>query len=190
MATDIEELRFVADLAHNGGVMQAKIEHLENENARLRSDNEQLRDELARVRAEFEEMKATKQQNSPTYVVNNFFLLSMPKTYKYVSALDNNERRFVGHFIHQTLEDGTPQSVFAQVDEMTQLEGKPEERLADAMEELAKKPSTQNFYGDTVSEKTVIPSVGNYKPQIATQNIEAPMPSLGQQQEPKQLEDE
>lgn len=44
--------------------------------------------------------------------------------------------------------------------------------------------------GDNVSEKTVIPSVGNYKPQIATQNIETPMPPLGQPQEPKQLEDE
>ena len=41
-----------------------------------------------------------------------------------------------------------------------------------------------------VDHQTVIPSVGNYKPQITTQNIEAPMPSLGQQQEPKQLEDE
>ena len=46
-------------------------------------------------------------------------------------------------------------------------------------------------YGNTyIKEQTVIPSVGNYKPQIATQNIEAPKPSLGQQQEPKQLEDD
>ena len=46
-------------------------------------------------------------------------------------------------------------------------------------------------YGNTyIKEQTVIPSVGNYMPQISTQNIEAPMPSLGQQQEQKQLEDE
>ena len=46
-------------------------------------------------------------------------------------------------------------------------------------------------YGNTyIEEQTVIPSVGNYKPQITTQNIEAPMPLLGQQQEQKQLEDE
>lgn len=41
-----------------------------------------------------------------------------------------------------------------------------------------------------VGHQTVIPSVGNYQPQITTQNIEAPIPPLGQQQEPKQLEDE
>ena len=44
--------------------------------------------------------------------------------------------------------------------------------------------------GDNVSEKTVIPRVVNYKPEITTQNIETPMPPIGQQQEPKQLEDE
>ena len=48
-----------------------------------------------------------------------------------------------------------------------------------------------SFYaGDHVSEKTVIPNVGNYQPQITTQNVETPMPSLGQQLESKQLEDE
>ena len=41
-----------------------------------------------------------------------------------------------------------------------------------------------------VGHQTIIPNVSNYKPQITTQNIEAPMPSLGQQQEQKQLEDE
>ncbi len=41
-----------------------------------------------------------------------------------------------------------------------------------------------------VDHQTVIPSVGNYKPQITTQNIETPMPSISQQQEQKQLEDE
>ena len=46
------------------------------------------------------------------------------------------------------------------------------------------------YAGDNVSEKTVIPNVSNYKPQITTQNIEAPMPSISQQLEPKQLEDE
>ena len=41
-----------------------------------------------------------------------------------------------------------------------------------------------------VDHQTVIPSVGNYKPQITTQNIEAPAPPSRQQQEQKQLEDE
>lgn len=46
-------------------------------------------------------------------------------------------------------------------------------------------------YGNTyIKEQTVIPNVGNYKPQIETQKIEASMPSLGQQQGSKQLENE
>lgn len=46
------------------------------------------------------------------------------------------------------------------------------------------------YAGDNVTEKTVIPNVGNFKPQITTQNIETPIPPSGQQQEQKQLEDE
>ena len=46
------------------------------------------------------------------------------------------------------------------------------------------------YAGDNVTEKTVIPSVGNYKPQITTQNIEAPTSLSGPQHEQKQLEDE
>ena len=41
-----------------------------------------------------------------------------------------------------------------------------------------------------VDHQTVIPNIGNYKPQITTQNIETPLPPSGPQQEPKQLEDE
>lgn len=75
--------------------------------------------------------------------------------------------------------------------------------LDNYLESKKKKPSKQagkssgkivvngSFYaGDHVSEKTVIPNVGNYQPQITTQNVETPMPSLGQQLESKQLEDE
>lgn len=46
------------------------------------------------------------------------------------------------------------------------------------------------YAGDNVTEKTVIPSVGNYKPEITTQNIEAPMSPTGQQQEQKLLRNE
>ena len=75
--------------------------------------------------------------------------------------------------------------------------------LDNYLESKKKKPSKQagkssdkivvngSYYaGDNVAEKTVIPNVSNYKPQITTQNIEATMPPLGQQQESKQLEDE
>ena len=46
------------------------------------------------------------------------------------------------------------------------------------------------YAGDNVTEKTVIPSVGNYKPEITTQNKEAPMSPTGQQQEQKILRNE
>ena len=63
--------------------------------------------------------------------------------------------------------------------------------------ELFKKRSTPTIKkfvtinkGDKVSEKIIIPSVGNYKPEITTQNIEAPMPPTGQQQEQNLLGNE
>jgi hypothetical protein len=49
---------------------------------------------------------------------------------------------------------------------------------------IIQKTINSNTY---VDHQTVIPSVGNYKPQITTQNIEASMPSIEQQQEQKQL---
>lgn len=63
--------------------------------------------------------------------------------------------------------------------------------------ELFKKRSTPTIKkfvtinkGDKVSEKIIIPSVGNYKPEITTQSIEAPMSPTGQQQEQKLLRNE
>ncbi len=203
MEKSIDELKFVADLAHNGGMMQAQNEYLRNENARLQHENARLQHENAQqktelegLKAEMAELRAMKQLNGqqPTVVVNNFYVLSVPKTHKYVSVLNNADRRFVGHFMHQTLSEGTPQHQLAQIDEMTQPKCSQDERLADVMEELARKPTTQNNYGDyvegdKVKEKTTIPNVGNYQPQITTQNMEVPMPPLCQV-EPKRLEDE
>lgn len=136
MSKDIDELRFVADLAHNGGMMQAENEYLKKDNAqlqveneRLKNDNMQLRTEIGKLkddnrlmRAEMDVLRSTPPQGQPTVVVNNYYLLSMPKTSNYVRALDNEGRLFVGHFMHHTLSDGTPQSVIDEVDEMTQLE--------------------------------------------------------------------
>ena len=75
--------------------------------------------------------------------------------------------------------------------------------LDNYLESKNKKPSKQDgkltgkivvngsyYAGDNVKEKIVIPNVGNFKPRITTQNIGAPTPPFGQQQEQKQLEDE
>ena len=75
--------------------------------------------------------------------------------------------------------------------------------LDNYLESKNKKPSKQDgkltgkivvngsyHAGDNVKEKIVIPNVGNFKPRITTQNIGAPTPPFGLQQEQKQLEDE
>lgn len=82
------------------------------------------------------------------------------------------------------------------------IEGKEKSSTAQALEKqteallkAVERPTTQNIHGDIihgdkVAEKTVIPNVGNYQPQITTQNVEAPMPPFGLQQEQELLEDE
>ena len=175
MAKDIEELKFVADLAHNGGVMQAQnealkaeIESLKAENKSLKAENKSLKAENKSLKAEVKHLSETndKQQqlliqkdqmiaegiHKPVVVVNKYYLLSVPKTCQYVSTLDNDGRRFVGHFMHHTLSDGTPMSVIEQVDEMTQLEASQDGRLAGAIEELASRPTTQNTYQAPVGQ--------------------------------------
>ena len=127
MADNVETLEFVAKLAGERGELKAQYEH-------KMSEVEKLQEEIAEMNKLIE--------------MNNFFMLSIDKTVSYVSTLDNNGRLFVGHFIHHTMPDGTPLSVIAQVDEMTRLQGSQEERLAVAIEEIAKQPTTQNIYGD------------------------------------------
>lgn len=193
MENNIEELRFVADLAHNGGMMQAQNEALKAENLRLQEENMRLRaenDNLREQNAHKDKVIVTKDNRiselegmlyqadrQPQVVVNQvYFVLSWPKTCNYVSRLDNDGRRFVGHFMHHTLPDGTPMSVIEQVDEMTRLEGNPENRLADEIEKLAKKPTTQNNFGP----------IGNYNEKVDEQNNTFPMPPLDED-EPLEL---
>ena len=69
------------------------------------------------------------------------------------------------------------------------------EKQTEALLKAVKRPTTQNIHGDIihgdkVAEKTEIPNVGNYKPQITAQNLEAPKPPLEKQQEQELLEDE
>ena len=193
MNTNIEELKFVTDLAHNGGVMQAQNDALKAEVERLKAEidnqkemNLKKDDIIAAQNQRIAELLAMlhQQDSQPKVVVHNFFLLSCHKTVSYVNGLDNDGRRFVAHFMHHTMPADTPMSVIAEVDKITTLEGDKKGRLADALEEIAKKPTTQNNYGETV-----IPNVENFQPQIGTQNIDMPKPSAGQQDQ-KQLEDE
>ena len=46
--------------------------------------------------------------------------------------------------MHHTMADNLPKRIYERVDEITQLEGNQTGRLADAMEKVAEKPTTQN----------------------------------------------
>ena len=112
--------------------------------------------------------------------VSQYFLLDAPKTVNYVCALDNTQKMFANHLLLHTMAENTPKQIYDKVNEMTQLASDPTERLIDSMEKVAERPVKQeNIYGDKVGEKTVIPSVGNYRPDIQTQNMNVALPFTG-----------
>jgi hypothetical protein len=174
MEKDAEELKIILDMAANGGKMQAqnemlqeRIVQLENDLKRQKNETKKVKNDLAEKMRECEEkdrrieelearlMCGTTVENGencaqgPVLMVNNFYyVLSWPKTVEYVGTLDSNGRMSASHFIHHTLPDGINMNFVKRVDELTKLEAPQDGRLADAMENLAKKPTTQNIYGD------------------------------------------
>lgn len=60
-------------------------------------------------------------------------------------SLNNSQKMLVGHLLHHTMADNLPKRIYERVDEITQLEGNQTGRLADAMEKVAEKPTTQNI---------------------------------------------
>ena len=174
MAKDAEELKIILDMAANGGKMQAqnemllkRIAQLENDLKRQKNENKKLKNDLADKTKECEEKDHRIEElearlmcempsgntetctQGPVLMVNNFYyVLSWPKTVEYVGKLDSQGRMSAGHFIHQTLPDGINMNFVKRVDELTKLEAPQDQRLADAMEKVAGRPTTQNIYGD------------------------------------------
>ena len=174
MAKDAEELKIILDMAANGGKMQAqnemlleRIAQLENDLKRQKNENKKLKNDLeektkeckekdhrieeleARLMCEVPSGNTETCAQGPVLMVNNFYyVLSWPKTVEYVGKLDSNGRKNAGHFIHQTLPDGINMNFVKRVDELTKLVGPQDQRLADAMEKVAERPTTQNIYGD------------------------------------------
>ena len=152
--SEVEKLqKEIAEMNKLIETLQQRIAELEGEREDAAKKDAVIAAQEERIASQEEriselEMLVQQVSGQTTVVVNNFFMLSIDKTVSYVSTLDNNGRLFVGHFIHHTMPDGTPLSVIAQVDEMTRLQGSQEERLAVAIEEIAKQPTTQNIYGD------------------------------------------
>ena len=167
MAKNAEELKMILDMAANGGKMQAQNEMLMDRLSQKENEIKSLKYNLAEKTKECEEkdrrieelearlMCEMPSENTetcaqgPVLMVNNFYyVLSWPKTVEYVGKLDSDGRKSAGHFIHQTLPDGINMSFVKRVDELTKLVGPQDQRLADAMEKVAERPTTQNIYGD------------------------------------------
>lgn len=202
MLESTEELKIVLDLAAIKGRKEAENEILGAQNKQLEEDNTKLMsllNEKEKLLAEkdgiiedlkqrISEMEALLANNTcaadgqkQVVYVNQYILLDGPKTVNYVCALDNTQKMFAGHLLLHTLADNTPKQIYDKVNKITQLTTDPTERLIDTMEKVAERPVKQeNIYGDKVSEKTVIPNVSNYRPDIQTQNMNVPLPPMGQ----------
>ena len=63
--------------------------------------------------------QGTEQAQQQVVVVQQFFVLSVPKTESYVRTLDNKQRSLVCHMFQHTMAEGTPQSMVKKVNEMT-----------------------------------------------------------------------
>lgn len=173
MDNKLEELKFVADLARCGGVMEAQNASLLADNARLQTELNEAKvlslekdDVIAALKRRNAELEAMLQQatlQQPRMVVNNFFVLSEQKVISYISALDNNGRCFAGHFLHHTLTDDTPPKMLAKVDEITSLQGDVNKELADAIKEVANKPTTTvnaaNYNANVVDQNNNFPEL-------------------------------
>ena len=201
MEKNVEELKIILDMASNGGKMQAQNEMLQEKLASqdeyiksLEEEKRKLQEEVVRKTKECEEkdqriaeleakaMYEIPSENadeicqSSVVLVNNFYyVLSWPKTVEYVGSLDSNGRVVACHFIHHTLPDNMPVQFIKKVDDLTKLEGSQEKRLADAIEKVADRPTTENHYDNYVN----IPSVGTYNNNVEEQNNQFPMPQIG-----------
>lgn len=201
MINGSEELKMVLDLAASKGRKEAENEMLETQKKQLEEVNAKLLRQLGQKdkqlmerdkiieeqRRRISDMEALVANNAydadgqkQVVYVSQYFLLDAPKTVNYVCALDNTQKMFANHLLLHTMAENTPKQIYDKVNEMTQLASDPTERLIDSMEKVAERPVKQeNIYGDKVGEKTVIPSVGNYRPDIQTQNMNVALPFTG-----------
>ena len=201
MINGSEELKMVLDLAASKGRKEAENEMLETQKKQLEEVNAKLLRQLGQKdkqlmerdkiieeqRRRISDMEALVANNAydadgqkQVVYVSQYFLLDAPKTVNYVCALDNTQKMFANHLLLHTMAENTPKPIYDKVNEMTQLASDPTERLIDSMEKVAERPVKQeNIYGDKVGEKTVIPSVGNYRPDIQTQNMNVALPFTG-----------
>ena len=188
MLKGTEELKMVLDLAASNGRKEVENEMLESRNKQLLGLLDEKDKQLVEKDKTIEDLnqrirdmealisnKTGAVDGQRVVLINQYILLDAPKTVNYVCALDNAQKMFAGHMLLHTMAASTPKQIYDKVNEITQLEKDPTERLINSMEKVAERPVKQeNIYGDKVMEKTVIPHVGNYRPDIYTQNMNVP----------------
>ena len=98
-----------------------------------------------------------------------------------------DEKKTIGE-IRKILDALGRSDVVAELDNYLESENKkPKKRGGKAVSKIVVNGSY--YAGDNVVEKTVIPTVGNYKPEIHNQHLDVPVSSLGQKKQ-ELLEDE
>ena len=180
MIESTEELKLVLDLAASNGKKEAQNEMLEARNkqyeetiAMLKGMLEQKDEQLAekdRQLAEKDEIIENQNQrisemeaivanstcaadSQKKVVLVKYIVLDGSKTVSYVRDLDNNQRMFAGHMLLHTMASITSKQIYDQVNEITQLASDTTERLTDALEKVAERPTYNYESGATHDDK-------------------------------------
>jgi hypothetical protein len=166
MLKGTEELKMVLDLAASNGRKEVENEMLESRNKQLLGlldekdkqlveKDKTIEDLNQRIR-DMEALISNKADNADgqrVVLINQYILLDAPKTVNYVCALDNAQKMFAGHMLLHTMAASTPKQIYDKVNEITQLEKDPTERLINSMEKVAERPTYNYESGATHYDK-------------------------------------
>ena len=141
----------------------------ESDNEQLRKNIEALQSRIIELEADNERLNALLEKKKRTGTARKFTL---------VQIVD---------YCKNCVEWDDAKSIVAMLNKLLRRIATDEDSdLVDSIEELFKKRRYGNTY---VKEQNVFPHVGNYKPEIRTQNMNLPMTQTGQEKQ-KLLEDE
>lgn len=152
-----------SDLENRFKELDSKVLILEREKAALQN-------KVVEQEAEKEKIKALLEEKKQDGTARKFTLVEMVNYCK--SSLTSDEAKEIIIMLNKLLRG---------------IGSKEDYDLLDNTEKELKNKKYGNIY---IKEQTVIPNVGNYRPEIQTQNVEVPMPQIGVQDEQELLEDE
>lgn len=144
---ETESLQMVMEMAKQNGKNEAKAEMLQEKIVQLTDEVKQKDGEISsmaevisdkneeiaylkeQLKQRDEKIEILEQQNgiyncgaNGNVVVNQFFVLSVPKTRTYAGLLNNDGRIKMCHMFQNTMPDGTAPEVFNKVKEITMLQ--------------------------------------------------------------------